>query len=429
MDNDTVIKVEGLCKKFCINQRKSMVYGGMDVLRNMIGLPAPRHILRDKEVWALEDVNFEVKKGQTLGIVGVNGAGKTTLLRVLSGIYPPDAGRVYVKGPIGALIAAGAGFHPDMTGRENIYLNGAIVGLKKKEIDAKLEEIIEFAELGEFIDTPVRFYSSGMYVRLGFAIAANIRPRILVIDEVLSVGDLSFQNKCFRKMKELRESVDAVVFVSHNLDHIRNICDDLIVLDSGRVMYHGDVDDGLIRYQAHADDLKRRSFDIEASRVGISGGFAFNSSEAILEGIEVGGSESGLGELREGEDLVFKIRFSVRREIPRPQFTVGVRDDRDVEVITQRDHDNKVHFSVLEPGSYELKVVLARPPLVPGVYKVNFGIVDCDTCETLTVHKKIASFVVRGKRFSRAIVNCESAWQLEPARVSAPIREREGRDC
>ncbi|MBI5118004.1 ATP-binding cassette domain-containing protein [Candidatus Poribacteria bacterium] len=429
VNGDSVIKVEGLYKKFCINQRKSMLYGGLDVFRSMIGFPQRRDTLRNMEIWALEDINFEVKSGETLGIVGVNGAGKSTLLRVLSGIYPPDAGKVRVKGTIGALIAAGAGFHPDMTGRENIYLNGAIVGLRKREIDRKLEEIVEFAELGEFIDTPVRFYSTGMYVRLGFSIAVNIRPDILVIDEVLSVGDLTFQNKCFRKLKELRESVDAVIFVSHNLDHIRNVCSSVIMLDAGKIKYCGDVEEGIIRYQAHTDDLKKRSADIEGEKARLPGAASFEA-DAKLEKIEIGSPrESVDDEIREGDDVVIKLGFSLEREISRPQFTIGIRDDRDIEVMTQRDHDNGVRFEKLEPGSYQLKIVLKQLALVPGLYKVNFALIDVDSCEVLTVQKKFASFIIRGNKVSRAIVNCKSVWELERNHAVAHKDAQEKYNC
>jgi lipopolysaccharide transport system ATP-binding protein len=427
--DDSVIKVEGLYKKFCISQRKSVLYGGLDVFRSMIGFPQRRDMLRDKEIWALENINFEVKRGETLGVVGVNGAGKSTLLRVLSGIYPPDAGKISVKGSMGALIAAGAGFHPDMTGRENIYLNGAIIGLKKREIDRKLEEIIAFAELGEFIDTPVRFYSSGMYVRLGFSIAVNISPDILVIDEVLSVGDLTFQNKCFRKLKELRESVEAVVFVSHNLDHVRNVCGSVIVLESGKIAYSGDVEQGIIRYQAHTNDVRKRSADIEGRKSEILGSASFDA-DARLERIEIGSPREDIdGQICEGDDLIIKLGFTLKREILRPQFTIGIRDDRDIEVITQRDHDNRVHFDTLEPGSYQLKTVLKKPALVPGLYKVNFAVADADSCEVFAVHKKFASFVIRGNRFSRAIVNCDSVWELKKDQALASGTAQEKHDC
>jgi len=319
-----------------------------------------------------------------------------------------------VRGPLGALIAAGAGFHPDMTGRENIYLNGAIVGLKKAEIAEKLEEIIEFAEIGEFIDSPVRFYSSGMYVRLGFAIAVNIRPRVLLLDEVLSVGDLSFQNKCFRKLKELRDSVDAVLFVSHNLDRIRNICSDLIVLNSGKIVYSGDVDGGLLFYQALTNDLKKKSIDSEMARQKIPGSFSFDSSEVELKTIEIGnqaGENNGV--ISKGDDLVIKASFSVQREGVTPQFTVSLMDDNNSVIVWQVDQDNKFCFGKLGLGNYQLTVSYKHLPLVPGVYKLGFAIRDSETCEVLSRHNKVLPFIIRGDKFSRGIIHCDSLWKLE----------------
>jgi lipopolysaccharide transport system ATP-binding protein len=335
------------------------------------------------------------------------------LLRVLSGIYPPDAGKVTVKGPIGALIAASAGFHPDMTGRENIYLNGAIVGLKKKEIDEKLEEIIEFAELGPFIDTPVRFYSSGMYVRLGFAIAVNIRPRILLIDEILSVGDITFQNKCFRKLKELRDSVDAVLFVSHNLDHVRNICVKLIILDEGKIMYYGEVEEGILKYQTHADRLKQKNMGTEFSRKTLPGAFSFDSSDVELLDVRIRGSAGKSdGEITSGDDLILDFNFAVQKEVARPQFSVGIVDEKNTQVIWQLDHDNGIRFDSLVPGNYRLTVIFQDLNLAAGVYRVDLAIRNTDSCEVLLRHLRIDTFRVRTERISRGLLNVKSRWDI-----------------
>ena len=193
MTNDTVIKVENVSKKYCRSLKHTMMYGMQDIARNSIGLKSCSDTLREGEFWALNDVSFEVKKGETLGIVGANGSGKSTLLKLLNGIFMPDKGRIEINGRVGALIEVGAGFHPMLTGRENIYVNGAILGMSKKEIDKKFDEIVDFADIGDFIDSPVKHYSSGMYVRLGFAIASHADLDILMVDEVLAVGDFRFK--------------------------------------------------------------------------------------------------------------------------------------------------------------------------------------------------------------------------------------------
>ncbi len=183
-----------------------MWYGFRDILRDTAGLHPKSDRLRRKEFWAVDDVSFELRKGETLGIIGPNGAGKTTLLKMLNGIVLPDKGSLRIKGRVGALIQVGAGFHPQLTGRENIYINGAILGMGKREIDKKFDAIVEFADIGDFLDTPVKHYSSGMFVRLGFAVAVHCEPEILLVDEVLAVGDTGFQTKCFNKIGELKKN-------------------------------------------------------------------------------------------------------------------------------------------------------------------------------------------------------------------------------
>jgi ABC-type polysaccharide/polyol phosphate transport system ATPase subunit len=231
--SDTLIKVEGLHKKFCQSLKRSLLYGTVDATKSMFGYAIENVGLRKKEFWALQDINFELKRGETLGLIGQNGSGKTTLLRLLNGIFPPDKGKITIKGRIGALIAVGAGFHPHMTGRENIFLNGTILGMTKDELKQKFDEIVDFADLGCFIDSPVATYSSGMTVRLGFAIAIHCEPDILLIDEILAVGDAKFQRKCLDKMRALRKTGIAILIVSHNLQIIESMCEKGILLDKG----------------------------------------------------------------------------------------------------------------------------------------------------------------------------------------------------
>lgn len=235
--SETLIKVEGVSKKFCRSLKKSLWYGLQDLGREMTG---QRHggngELRPDEFWAVKDVSFELKRGECLGLIGRNGAGKTTLLRMLNGLIKPDTGRIEMLGRVGALIALGAGFNPILTGRENIYVNAAVLGLSKKDTDAKFEEIVDFAELGEFIDTPVQSYSSGMGVRLGFAAAVILlKPDVLLLDEVLAVGDINFQIKCGRRIRELASRA-TVIFVSHNMHYVSWFCSRVMVLKAGCVL-------------------------------------------------------------------------------------------------------------------------------------------------------------------------------------------------
>lgn len=231
MEKEVLVKVEGLSKKFCKDLKTSLWYGVKDLVSGITG----NHndgTLRQKEFWALKDINFELRRGECLGLIGHNGAGKSTLLKILNGLINPDEGSVTMRGRVGALIELGAGFNPILTGRENIYNNGAVLGFTRKEIDAKVEEIIDFSEIREFIDMPVQNYSSGMKVRLGFAVAVQMEPDVLIIDEVLAVGDIGFTTKCLNKISEITATC-AVIFVSHSMPMVGKICTETILLNKG----------------------------------------------------------------------------------------------------------------------------------------------------------------------------------------------------
>jgi len=237
---DSVIKIEGASKKYAKGLKDTMLYGMGDLARNFIGVSSSPGSLRKGEFWALKDISFEVKKGETVGIIGPNGSGKTTLLKLLTGIFLPDTGRIEVAGKVGALLEVGAGFHPMLTGRENIYVNGAILGMRKKEVDRKFASIVSFAGIGDFLDTPVKHYSSGMYVRLGFAVAVHSEPDILLVDEVLAVGDAKFQARCFRKLKEFRDEGRTILFVTHSTEQVVRHCDRAVLISNGMKYMEGE---------------------------------------------------------------------------------------------------------------------------------------------------------------------------------------------
>lgn len=239
INTDLAIKIENVSKKFCRDLRKSMFYGMTDVFRNMFGVPYHLDHIRKSEFWVLDGINFEIKKGETLGLIGANGSGKSTLLRLLTGIFPPDKGKIFINGRIGALIAVGAGFHPHMTGRENIFLNGTVLGMSKVEIKERFNSIVDFAEIGDFLDAPVSTYSSGMYIRLGFAIAIHSQPDIMLVDEVLAVGDAKFQRKCLNKISELRKNGTTFIMVSHNMQNIEGACSRVVLLHYGKQIVVG----------------------------------------------------------------------------------------------------------------------------------------------------------------------------------------------
>ncbi|XOV91175.1 MAG: polysaccharide ABC transporter ATP-binding protein [Bacteroidota bacterium] len=231
---EVLVEVSNVSKKFARRLMTSLKYGAIDILREVLGLPL-KETLRKNEFWAVKDVSFTLRRGECLGLIGHNGAGKSTLLKMLNGLIKPDAGSIKMRGRVAALIELGAGFNPILTGRENIYVNGQILGFTRKEIDAKFQDIVDFAEIGEFIDTPVQNFSSGMKVRLGFAVAAQMEPDVLIIDEVLAVGDLGFRVKCLNRMSQLLQN-SAVIFVSHSMPMIARIASNGILMKRGQTI-------------------------------------------------------------------------------------------------------------------------------------------------------------------------------------------------
>ncbi|MDW8003074.1 MAG: ABC transporter ATP-binding protein, partial [Deltaproteobacteria bacterium] len=278
--SDVVIRVENLGKRYKLGPREPykalrdvISHGAKSVYQKLsyIFIPNRTHSFESQAknnqyIWALKDVSFEVKKGEVVGIIGRNGAGKTTLLKILSRITEPTEGRVEIKGRVGSLLEVGTGFHPELTGRENIYLSGAILGMKKAEIDRKFDEIVSFAELEKFIDTPVKRYSSGMYVRLAFAVAAHLEPEILLVDEVLAVGDAAFQKKCLGKMGDVAKEGRTVLFVSHQMNSIRRLCKSCIWLDGGRVQMKDSVTKVVSAYEARLHTIPQENREVGRDR-------------------------------------------------------------------------------------------------------------------------------------------------------------------
>jgi lipopolysaccharide transport system ATP-binding protein len=283
MTNETVIRVENLAKRYRVGvraQTSDTLAGSLmgmvrQPLRNLRNLRRLSQFGDDAEradaIWALRDVSFEVSQGEVLGVIGRNGAGKSTLLKVLSRITEPSSGRVQFKGRVASLIEVGTGFHKELTGRENVYLNGTILGMSRREVDSRFEEIVEFSGVQKYIDTPVKWYSSGMYMRLAFAVAAHLETDILLLDEVLAVGDIAFQRKCLGKMHDVAESGRTVLFVSHNMSAISSLCQRVIVLDSGRIVEDGTPTVAIQRYNEAlaAPSLVDRHRSVEFSNIKI----------------------------------------------------------------------------------------------------------------------------------------------------------------
>ena len=377
--NDILIKAEHVSKKFCLSLKKSLWYGLKDMGKELLGMSQGNSgQLRPKEFWAVNDVSFEVKRGECLGLIGRNGAGKTTLLKMLNGLIKPDAGRIEMRGRVGALVALGACFNPVLTGRENIYVNASVLGIPKKEVDRKLDEIVDFAEIGDFIDTPVQNYSSGMAVRLGFAVASSLEPDILLLDEVLAVGDLGFQYKCFCRIGELMKRA-AVIFVSHSMASVASTCKRAMLMEHGVVTMASDDCPAVVqRYNA----LFATSDDgvLEAGR----GDAEFTDISVHPAGIS---PEVADGVVDYGSDVDFDFTLTMKDGVPGAYLTVNILDRGSRQVaqcmsshqsVFYKNEGKPIHVRMhyprlpLNPGQYSLWLI-ATCPGYPGTLAVKHG--------------------------------------------------------
>lgn len=295
-----------------------MAHGIVDLSKNLVGIKQNTTKLRKDEFWALDNINFELRRGEALGLIGVNGSGKTTLLRLLAGIFPPDKGEIMVNGRVGALIAVGAGFHPHMTGRENIYLNGTILGMTRKEIDSKFEDIVEFAEIGDFLDAPVSTYSSGMRMRLGFSIAIAVKPSFLLIDEMLAVGDLRFRTKCLNQLNHMKKRGVSFILVSHNMTNIIQFTARTIWLVASKLAMDGPSLDTVSAYVRSLDDNGKG--DMRFGEV-LTDHPALESAWVKLTHDR---SDSKISELFIGQNAVIRFCFKVREPLISPNVSFPI---------------------------------------------------------------------------------------------------------
>ena len=388
--SDTVIEVEHLSKRYRLGERLG---GGhkYDTLRdgiaNLFKRSRSKSIKRDTSgdmsfpeyIWALRDVSFQVKRGDILGIIGMNGAGKTTILKILSRITDPTDGTAIIKGRVGSLLEVGTGFHPELTGRENTYLSGAILGMKKREVERKFDEIVAFAELDKFMDTPVKFYSSGMYVRLAFAVAAHMEPEILLVDEVLAVGDIAFRKKCLGKMNVVTKEGRTVLFVSHNLSAINNLCPQAILLSDGRLKLAGSTAQVIAAYNRDCEQHTASFKGLEDSNLRRGDG------RVRFIGVEVfGAAGSDIKTL--GESLAIKLFYRANQDLPDVKFYIYISDEIGNKVLFCSNHFSGEVISV-KKGSGVVQCLIRKNLLSPGKYWINADVyaggLQCDYVERI----------------------------------------------
>jgi ABC-2 type transport system ATP-binding protein/lipopolysaccharide transport system ATP-binding protein len=377
---------------------------------------------RYDEFWALRDISLEVPKGESFGFVGHNGSGKSTMLRLMARIHQPTTGKVTTEGRVSALLELGAGFHPELSGRENVYLNGAILGLKRRDIDAVFDDVVEFAGLQSFIDSPVKVYSSGMYVRLGFAVAVNVDPQILMIDEVIAVGDEEFQRRCMDHLYKLRREGVTIVLVSHSLGTLQNLCDRLAWLDHGQLQQVGDPADVVRSYLGKVDDAeeeKRREADPEQELDEKSRQLRHGSRELEITHFEVlDGTGQPVVMPTSGTPVVFRIHYDAHEPIDGARFNVEFQTENGIVLTGRSTGDDDVVTGVLS-GPGHIDCVVDELPFHAGVLLVSIGVTDDHQMHTYDHLYQAHELRVRGETvtdtrvggtFSRGLVALRGKW-------------------
>ncbi len=420
-----VIKFSHVYKRFILHHERPRSF--QEVVVSLFGLrtPSKRGVAMPRpakeEFWALRDVNFSIYRGEAVGIIGENGSGKSTTLKLISRILQPTSGSVSVRGKVSALLELGAGFHPDLTGRENIYLHGALLGLPQKEIEARFNDIVDFAELAEFIDTPIKHYSSGMVMRLGFAVAINVDPDILLTDEVLAVGDEGFQRKCLEYIAGLRRRGVTIVFVSHALDAVRSLCERVIWLDHGRVMADGPAGEVIDRYLAFENDRhagyagRTRAAHPEGAPANADGSRQVEpdllqsppgghpadaqrrteSADVVITDVHfLDGQGRQTGVFRTGEPLTIRIAFTAHRRVERPVFGLALYTENGTHLNGPNTRFAGVDIPFVE-GSGWVDYRIEQLPLLAGRYDVTVAVTGPDMAQMYDHRHRAYSFVVQ----------------------------------
>lgn len=417
---NTVIDVENLGKRYTIShQGKAKKH---DTLRDQlahsvksIGRRSTRSQRREsgnyrEDFWALRDLYFSVNQGDRVGIIGRNGAGKSTLLKLLSRITEPTVGSIGIRGRVASLLEVGTGFHAELTGRENIFLNGAILGMARTEIERKFDEIIAFSEIEQFLDTPVKRYSSGMYVRLAFAIAAHLEPEILIVDEVLAVGDAKFREKCLGRMKEVGEEGRTVLFVSHQVGMLAQLCTSAVLLDKGRLVYQGKTDDVISYYMD--------SLGFQENRFVVSEGEITNRDAYLSELMTVDDNGEAASEFGHTDQICLRIRGNINKYSRGMLLSVSVKDRLDRRVFTNRMELDSWHINE-STQSFEATMKIPREFLMAGKYSF-FVLLNIPKVRVLHSLDHTASFVIidtgseaaqfEGKDIGCVFANCK--WNI-----------------
>ena len=412
--NEPLIRVRGLGKRYTLG--KLVGFHSSDTLRDAIARRFRFRPSSRRDFWALRDISFDVREGEIVGVIGRNGAGKSTLFRILSRITRPTEGRVRVTGTVASLLEVGTGFHHELTGRENIFVNGAVLGMKRADVNRRFDEIVAFAEIERFIDTPVKHYSTGMYLRLAFSVAAHLEADIMLVDEVLAVGDAAFQRKCLGKMSDVVHSGRTILFVSHDLAAISALCPSTMWIDAGSMRRIGPTSDVIHDYVAGAAS--------DGARVVISEGMHMPGNAGTyrmrLHSVELMNPFGGALAVRWREPVELECVVEVKRELANVVFGVEVDTETGVALFGARHTDGDAEAYMLAAGMHRLRVTIENP-LQAGRYLLTVGAHEAITRETLFQVQRAASIDVLDLPFdrpkyigiSRCLVNGAARWSLE----------------
>ncbi len=417
--NDSILSVQNVSKKFCRNLKRSYLYGLRDIFSEVTGLERQSDRLRDQEFWAVQNISLEVKRGESIGLVGVNGSGKSTLLRMISGLMKPDTGRIVVRGRIAALIALGAGFDPLLSGRENVFINMAILGVSRKDVSDRFDDVVDFSEIWEAIDAPVRTYSSGMRARLGFACAIYTQPDVLLLDEVLAVGDAMFRAKCYRRLAEMREQGTSFFLVSHNSNAVLNLCNTAVFLQKGKMVLHDTAEQVISRYEEALLDYKADANKGAVAAVSAQGNSTVATELTIDKVFFIDAAGDPIAALKSGASASVCIRCSVHEPIDEAIVIVMVRElnsgtDCVLNISSERDKQPLP----LNPGFAEIRLNLPYCGLSPNLYVMKITVAK----RPFYVFDMVESFrfeVSKSKNMNQCQFYQPREWQLHTAEPSS----------
>lgn len=381
------IEFNNVWKKFKKGEKHNSIRDALpNFFKNLTSKEKKAPTLEEQEFWAVKNVSFQIKPGEVVGFIGPNGAGKSTILKLLSRIMNPNIGSLKINGRLSALIEVTAGFHPELTGRENVYLNGTILGMKRNELDSKFDAIVDFSGLREFIDTPVKRYSSGMFSRLGFSVAAHVDPDVLLVDEVLAVGDMAFQSKCAMKMRELMKAGTTIMLVSHNLQLVQSLCNRIIMLHRGEILVDGTPENVIPRYEEVINQQKEDEFKKSIDKSDYKVKVTTEESVEITQLDFTSKTPHARGHMQYDDELKIKLQYYAKNKIINPVFVIDIIRNDGVLCCSSNTKDSQTLIPAIE-GKGEIKINLGKLNLAPGVYAIKASIWDKDFIHPYAIRK------------------------------------------